>query len=127
MLIRVDSHSPVPVYRQIIDQIIYCIASGEIASGDILPSIRVLSMELRINPNTIIRAYRELELRGFLESEHGSGFFVTSGSSKTARVECCQATLKLMQTEIKKAISIGITRNEILSIVDEAVRERKKG
>ena len=74
MILRVDPGLPAPLYRQITDQVIYRIAAGEIREGEQLPSIRRLATELRINPNTVIKAYRELELRGFAASRHGKGF-----------------------------------------------------
>src|SRR5881227_2503053 len=73
---RLDLHSGVPVYRQIIDQVIGGIAAGTLAAGDQLPTVRQLAVDLSINPNTVIRAYRELEIRGVLETQQGTGTFI---------------------------------------------------
>src|SRR5436853_7372535 len=75
ILFRLDLRSGVPVYRQIIDQVIGGIAAGTLACGDQLPTVRQLAVDLSINPNTVIRAYRELEIRGLLETQQGTGPF----------------------------------------------------
>ena len=74
MIIQIDPSNSVPIYRQIMEQIIYRIAAGELLPGDQLPSIRRLSTSLRINPNTVIKSYRELELSSLFgtETENGS-------------------------------------------------------
>ena len=72
----IDLHSGVPVYRQLIDQVRGGLASGALASGDQLPTVRQLAVDLQINPNTVMRAYRELELGGVLETHQGTGTFI---------------------------------------------------
>src|SRR5436305_7642998 len=74
---RLDLHSGVPVYRQIIDQVMGGVAAGNLAGGDQLPTVRQVAVDLAINPNTVVRAYRELEIRGALETQQGTGTFVT--------------------------------------------------
>ena len=71
----IDLHSGVPVYRQLIDQVRSGIASGSLTAGDQLPTVRQLAVDLEINPNTVMRAYRELELGGLLETHQGTGTF----------------------------------------------------
>src|ERR1051325_1052910 len=73
---RLDTRSGVPVYRQLIDQIQAGIASGALGSGDQLPTVRQVAVDLAINPNTVLRAYRELEIRGVLDTQQGTGTFV---------------------------------------------------
>ena len=73
---RLDLHSGVPVYRQIIDQVLGGMASGKLAAGDQLPTVRQVAVDLAINPNTVVRAYRELEIRGVLETQQGTGTFI---------------------------------------------------
>jgi GntR family transcriptional regulator len=72
-----DLHTGVPVYRQLIDQVRAGIASGTLAAGDQLPTVRQLAVDLEINPNTVMRAYRELELGGLLETHQGTGTFIS--------------------------------------------------
>src|SRR6202789_3913055 len=72
-----DLHSGMPVYRQIMDQVRGAIASGALTAGDQLPTVRQLAVDLEINPNTVVRAYRELELGGMLETHQGTGTFIS--------------------------------------------------
>ena len=72
-----DLHTGVPVYRQIIDQVHSGVASGSLRAGDQLPTVRQLAVDLAINPNTVMRAYRELELGGMLETHQGTGTFIS--------------------------------------------------
>ncbi len=73
---RLDGASGVPVYRQIIDQVTAAMARDALRAGDQLPTVRQLAVDLSINPNTVIRAYRELEIRGVLETQQGTGTFI---------------------------------------------------
>jgi GntR family transcriptional regulator len=84
-----DLHTGVPVYRQLIDQVRSGIASGSLVAGDQLPTVRQLAVDLAINPNTVMRAYRELELGGLLETHQGTGTFISNRKpeKKTAERE----------------------------------------
>lgn len=87
MKLKVDHHSETPIYRQMIDAIVAAIESNEIDVGEKLPSIRELSALLKINPNTTAKVYRELELRGFVESRAGCGCFVRQLDERAAAIE----------------------------------------
>ena len=76
MHFALDPKSGIPFYRQIIDQIRYGIAAGKLKVGDQLPTVRALAVELKINLNTISKAYRELEIKNILETQQGSGTFI---------------------------------------------------
>src|ERR1700689_5510478 len=73
---KLDPHSGVPVYRQLIDQVQVGLASAALAQGVQLPTVRQVAVDLAINPNTVLRAYRELEIRGVLDSQQGTGTFI---------------------------------------------------
>jgi GntR family transcriptional regulator len=75
--LALDLLSGVPVYRQIIDQVLGGIAGGSLLRGDQLPTVRQLAVDLAINPNTVVRAYRELEIRGVIETQQGTGTFIS--------------------------------------------------
>src|SRR5512137_2843999 len=79
---RLDAKSGVPFYRQIIEQVKFGISRGVLATGDQLPTVRQLAVDLSVNPNTVVRAYRELEIEGVLETHQGSGTFI--GDKKPA-------------------------------------------
>ena len=83
----IDLHSGVPVYRQLIDQVRGGMASGALTAGDQLPTVRQLAVDLQINPNTVMRAYRELELGGVLESHQGTGTFIANKKIERSSAE----------------------------------------
>src|SRR5271170_3490825 len=76
-VLKLDLRSGVPVYRQIIDQVLGGISAGSLKPGDQLPTVRQLAVDLAINPNTVVRAYRELEIREVLATQQGTGTFLT--------------------------------------------------
>ena len=121
MNIILNPQSPIALYRQIVDQIVQHLAAGQLAPGDQLPSIRSLSTRLRINPNTVIKSYRELELRGFAESRHGKGFFTSGESASQARVGWGIRAREDLQSAVTAAIRMGISSAEICKIVDETI------
>src|SRR5215831_15717327 len=82
-----DLHSGVPVYRQIIDQVRSGVASGSLSAGDQLPTVRQLAVDLEINPNTVMRAYRELELGGMIETHQGTGTFIAEKKVEKSSAE----------------------------------------
>src|SRR3954463_1563470 len=84
---RLDLASGVPVYRQIIDQVLGGMAAGTLAPGTQLPTVRQVAVDLSINPNTVIRAYRELEIRGVLETQQGTGTFIGQVKAETREGE----------------------------------------
>src|SRR5882724_814122 len=84
---RLDLQSGVPVYRQIIDQVMGGIAAGVLPPGEQLPTVRQVAVDLAINPNTVSRAYRELEIRGVLETQQGTGTFIGNQKVKRDQVE----------------------------------------
>ena len=83
----IDLHSGVPVYRQLIDQVRGGMASGALTAGDQLPTVRQLAVDLEINPNTVMRAYRELELGGVLETHQGTGTFIANKKIERSSAE----------------------------------------
>jgi DNA-binding transcriptional regulator YhcF (GntR family) len=91
---RLDLKSGVPVYRQLIDQVLVAIASGQLESGDQLPTVRQLAVDLSINPNTVVRAYKELEIRGMLTTQQGTGTFITP---KKVKIDDAQRQKRLSQ------------------------------
>ncbi|MGD0580328.1 MAG: GntR family transcriptional regulator [Bryobacteraceae bacterium] len=84
---KLDLASGVPVYRQIIDQVLLAVATGALAGGVQLPTVRQVAVDLAINPNTVLRAYRELEIRGVIMTQQGIGTFVTSKQVEVNQVE----------------------------------------
>lgn len=117
MKLKVDPHSAVPIYKQMIAAIIAAIEADEIAVGEKLPSIRELSTRLKINPNTTAKVYRELELRGFLESRAGSGCFVRQVDRKATEAEKKQRMQKLYEKLLGEAREHHIAEADFIRFV----------
>src|ERR1700744_3722621 len=99
MIFQIDFQAGKPVYLQLADQIRYAAASGKLRPGDPLPSLRPLAEELRINRNTIAKAYAELEGQGIIETQPGKGYFLASNHASLTQ----QTRTRLLQTEIDEA------------------------
>lgn len=116
---RLDLASGVPVYRQLIDQVQLAIASGVLSGGDQLPTVRQVAVDLAINPNTVMRAYRELEIRGTLTTQQGSGTFVTPTKVQPDEAQR-QAQLSRLAAECAaKAGAAGFSLQELLDRLKE--------
>ncbi len=112
---RLDLRSGVPVYRQIMDQVAGGIATGALNSGDQLPTVRQLAVDLSINPNTVIRAYRELEIRGVLDTQQGTGTFVGSKNVERDETERQRRLNQLVGDFVARAGSDGFAVEELIS------------
>lgn len=118
----IDPASGVPFYRQIIDQIKYAIARGELRPGDQLPTVRQLAVDLAINPNTVGKAYSQLEILGILQTQQGSGTFISPQKVEVSELERQEKLDSLCRDFITSAASYGFTLDELI----EAVRDRKE-
>src|SRR5271170_2171401 len=123
---RLDLHSGVPVYRQIIDQVLGGMASGRLASGDQLPTVRQLAVDLAINPNTVVRAYRELEIRGVLATQQGTGTFITEQKLEKNELERQRRVTQLVGELLAKAGAEGITMQELVDYFNELQNEQNR-
>src|ERR1700723_916930 len=109
-----DLHSGMPVYRQIMDQVRGGIASGQLMPGDQLPTVRQLAVDLAINPNTVVRAYRELELGGLLETHQGTGTFIGAQKIKRADAERERQLTQIAADSVSRAGAAGFTVDELI-------------
>jgi len=109
-----DLHSGTPVYRQVIDQVRGGIASGSLAVGDQLPTVRQLAVDLAINPNTVVRAYRELELGGLLETQQGTGTFISAQKMKRTDQERERQLAQIVGDSVARAGAAGFTVDELI-------------
>jgi GntR family transcriptional regulator len=110
-----DLHTGVPVYRQLIDQVRAGVASGTLAAGDQLPTVRQLAVDLAINPNTVMRAYRELELGGMLETHQGTGTFI---SDKKMEKKSSERERQLGQMASEFAARVGAAGFTLEELID---------
>ena len=118
-----DLHTGVPVYRQIIDQVRGAIASGTLAAGDQLPTVRQLAVDLAINPNTVVRAYRELELGGLLETHQGTGTFISTQKIPRAVAERARQLSQIVADTVARAGAAGFTVQDLIEQLGEMVSE----
>jgi GntR family transcriptional regulator len=123
---RLDLRSGVPVYRQLIDQVLVAIASGTLANGDQLPTVRQLAVDLSINPNTVVRAYKELEIRGVLETQQGTGTFISAKKIKQDEVQRQRRLWQMLSEFIAQASAQGFTVEEIQERLNEFALESGK-
>jgi GntR family transcriptional regulator len=119
MKIRIDDKSGVPFYRQIIEQIKFAIARQDLAPGDRLPTVRQLAVDLSINPNTVVRAYRELEFEGLIETQQGSGTFVGHREPAVDVLEKRRMLDQILTELLARASSFGFTLEEVLAGLEQ--------
>ena len=119
---RIDQKSGVPFYRQIIEQVKSGIAQGSLTPGQQLPTVRQLSVDLSVNPNTVIRAYRQLEIEGVLETHQGSGTYVGSRAPELDPEEKARALNQIVTELLARAADNGLTLEDVV----RALRERKE-
>ncbi len=117
--IQLDLKSGVPFYRQIIDQVKSAIATGSVEPGARLPTVRQLAVDLSVNPNTVSRAYTELELTGLVETQMGTGTFV--GRKKVERDDLERRRLldQIVQEFLSRAASHGFTLEDLMKNLGE--------
>ena len=115
----IDLHSGVPVYRQLIDQVRGGIASGSLHAGDQLPTVRQLAVDLAINPNTVMRAYRELELGGLLETQQGTGTFISSKKMEKKSAERERQLVQMAGEFAARAGAAGFTLEDLIDRLRE--------
>ena len=124
---KLDQHSGVPVYRQLIDQVQGGIASGALKAGAQLPTVRQVAVDLTVNPNTVLRAYRELEIRGVIETQQGTGTFVSSRPVNPSSAERDRKLDQLVGEFVARAGSNGFTLTELLENLKDRLPETRKG
>ncbi len=122
MQIRISSSDGVPIYRQIVNQVKYLVAVGRMTVGEQLPTVRALAEQLVVNPNTVARAYRELETEGVITSRQGSGAFVAANGSPLAPRD----KQKLLQERIDVLLAEASHMNVDVSTVIKLLRDRSR-
>jgi GntR family transcriptional regulator len=123
---RLDLATGVPAYRQIIDQILGAIASGAIRGGSQLPTVRQLAVDLSVNPNTVVRAYRELEIRGVLTTQQGIGTFVTAEQVRPDEAVRQRQLDQLVGDLLARAGAAGVTADEVLVRLQEFIADQRR-
>jgi GntR family transcriptional regulator len=125
---RLDEHSGVPVYRQLVDQVRAAAATGSLRRGDQLPTVRQVAVDLAINPNTVMRAYRELELVGFLETQAGTGTFLSDVPVTGDNASRQRQLGNIASEALARCAGLGLGARDLLDHLRELtneVRERR--
>ena len=121
MFDRIDPRSPTPLYAQIASRLRLAVAAGELRPGDALPSVRRLAAQLRVNPATVVQAYRDLEAEGFLEMRQGTGTFVRELPTARRTSERVRQATVLVRQLIAEAGRLGVSLDELHSAILEEI------
>ena len=116
---RLDTSSGVPFYRQIIDQVLLAVADGRLAPGTQLPTVRQLAVDLSVNLNTVAKAYREMEIRGIVDTQQGTGTFVSTRRAERRTSERRKALEGLVDRFVSLASSSGFSLDELAEALTE--------
>ena len=119
MQLHISPHDGVPIYLQIVNQVKYLVASGRLESGEELPPIRTLAEQLLINPNTVARAYRELELAGIVTKRRTAGTYVSDAASPLARRQRLKIVSERIDALLAEARQMNIDTEELLDLIHE--------
>lgn len=125
-MLTIDKYSRVPIYEQIIRQVEMHIALGDLPPGEVLPSVRSLSVQLSVNPNTLQKAYMELERRGLCYTVPGSGRYISPDAQEKLRVarQALLGDIRQTAVQLKQA---GIALKDVLAAVEQAYNEEGTG
>ena len=119
MQIHISSHDGVPIYLQIVNQVKYLVASGRLAAGEELPPIRTLAEQLLVNPNTVARAYRELEREGVVTKRRTAGTYVSDTTSPLARRERLRIVTERIDALLAEARQMDIDTSALIELIYE--------
>jgi GntR family transcriptional regulator len=121
--IRLDPSTGVPFYRQIIDQVLLSVGHGKLKAGEQLPTVRQLAVDLAVNLNTVARAYREMEIRGIVETQQGTGTFIAFRQQST-RAGSSAASRKSMEELVDRCVAGAAAANISIEDLAAALIER---
>ena len=118
MLEKVNTRSNVAVYLQIENHVQFAIASGELRPGDQLPSVRELSERLKINPNTVAKSYRDLEVMGYLYTRRGMGVFINKDIQKKCLEACTRKAIEKLHQAVAEARAAGVAKSKLAAVLN---------
>lgn len=119
MFLHIDPSNGVAIYDQVVRQVKYAVARGAVKSGNLVPSVRELARELAINPNTVARAYQQLQADGVLEAVRGTGLEITSGAVKHCRAERLKMVRAGIRQALGEALQSGLDRSELRTLIEQ--------
>lgn len=126
MFLTIDPNRPLPLFSQIMEGIRLAIATGRVGSGDRIPSIRELAVELRVNPNTVAKAYQELERQGVVEAKRGAGYYVTGSDSQAGQRERRTLLKARIDELLSTALELGFSPDEFKKAIQKRIEDLGK-
>ena len=123
MIFRLNPSVGIPLYLQLIQQVKHAVETGALREGDQLPTIRKVAVDLVMNPNTVVRAYRELEHEGILDLKHGSGAFIKESAGARARV--MRKAQALVQSALERLAPLGLTEDELRRVFENELAQAR--
>lgn len=124
MFRQIDPRSPIPLYVQIANRLRVAVATGELQPGAVLPSVRNLATVIRVNPATVVQAYRELEWAGVVESRQGAGTFVKDLPEAKRDAERQREAQRLVRQLLQESSNLGVTREDLDYAWEQELKER---
>ena len=118
MLFKPNPSSGLPIYLQLMEQVKYGIETGALRPGEELPGIRRVAVELVVNPNTVAKAYRDLEVMGLLYTRRGMGVFINKNIETKCREDCRRRIVGRLHEVVAEAKAAGMVRKEIVDVID---------
>jgi GntR family transcriptional regulator len=126
MLLRIDSTNGVPLYLQIAKEVKHSIAVGSLKPGEQVPSVREIALQITVNPNTVAKAYRELEMQGIVQTRRGTGTFVSETTVDVTKIERKRIISELMDKAIDEARHLQMNEEEMTKLLLERVQAFKR-
>ena len=123
MLYRIEPESSIPIYEQIVAQVIFGVASGALVVGELIPSVRHMAQRLTVHPNTVARAFQELERRGVVTTRRGKGMEVTPDGPRLCQDARQEIVRKRIREALREAASSALPAEEIRRLVEEELAE----
>ncbi|HEX3941761.1 MAG TPA: GntR family transcriptional regulator [Acidobacteriaceae bacterium] len=123
MIFRLNQSSGVPLYLQLMEQVKHAVETGALREGDQLPTIRSLAEELVMNPNTVVRAYRELEHEGVVELRHGSGAFIKESAADRGRL--IRRAQAVVHSAVERLTLLGLTEEELRRVFENEISQAR--
>lgn len=126
MLVHVDAHNGLAVYDQIVRQLKFAVADGAVRAGELVPSVRELARELAINPNTVARAYRQLQGDGVLEPVRGTGLSVTAAARRHCQAERFKLIRARLRLVLEEALQSGLDVSNVESLMGDELADARR-
>lgn len=122
MLFSIDADGPVPIYEQIVAQVIYQVAAGMLEGGEFIPSVRELAEQLLVHPNTVARAFQELEREGVVTPRRGRGMEVTPRAAAICRGKRQELVRSRIRQALREAVDSALSADEIRQLIDQELK-----